>query len=82
MFDNLIAAGAAVVASEEHGHQLELLGMPTWMFAIIGFIFFGILFAITVSFSGRGVVRPDHAGDHLGTDETAALRDYQNKHKH
>lgn len=55
--------------------------MPTYWFAIIGFIVFGILFLITISFSGRGVVRPDHAADHLSHEETEALRDYQSKHK-
>lgn len=72
---------AALLASEE-GHKLELFGMPTWWFAIYGFIFFGILFFITISFSGRGVVRPDHSGEHLSHEETEALNDYQSKHKH
>lgn len=81
MFDTLLAAGATVLASEEHGvHQLELFGIPTYWFAIFGFLFFGILFFITISFSGRGVVRPDHAADHLSADEEAALRDYNSKH--
>lgn len=82
MFSSVLAAGAAVVASEEGSHQLELFGIPTWWFAIFGFIFFGLLFFITISFSGRGVVRPDHAPDHLSSDETEALRDYQSKRKH
>lgn len=62
MFDTLLAAGATVIASEESGaHQLELYGIPTYWFAIFGFMFFGILMFITISFSGRGVVRPEHA---------------------
>lgn len=81
MFSSVLASGATVLASEEGSHQLELLGMPTYWFAIIGFIVFGILFLITISFSGRGVVRPDHAADHLSHEETDALRDYQSKHK-
>ncbi|WP_421083056.1 hypothetical protein [Rothia nasimurium] len=83
MISSVVAAAnaAALVASEE-GHKLELFGIPTWWFAIFGFIFFGALFFITISFSGRGIVRPDHAGDHLSAEEADALRDYQSKHKH
>lgn len=81
MFDTLLAAGASVLASEEHGaHQLELYGIPTYWFAIFGFLFFGILMFITVSFSGRGVVRAEHAAGHLSAEEEAAMLDYKNKH--
>lgn len=79
MFDTLLTAGTAVLASEEHG-QLELLGMPTYWFAIIGFLFFGALFFITISFSGRGVTRPDHAADHISAEEEAVMNDYKKKH--
>lgn len=82
MISSVLVAGTAVVASEEGSHQLQVLGMPTYMFAIFGFIFFGLLFFITISFSGRGIVRPDHAADHLSEDEAKALRDYTSKHKH
>lgn len=81
MFDTLLAAGATVIASEESGaHQLELYGIPTYWFAIFGFVFFSILMFITISFSGRGVVRPERAADHLPAEEEAAMLDYKNKH--
>lgn len=80
MFSSLLVAGSAHLASEEGGHQLELLGMPTWMFAVIGFVVFGLLLLITVSFSGRGIVRPDHLSGHLPEDEAEALKAYQSKH--
>lgn len=81
MFDTLLAAGATVLASEETGaHQLELYGIPTYWFAIFGFVFFSILMFITISFSGRGVVRPERAADHLPAEEEAAMLDYKNKH--
>lgn len=81
MFDTLLAAGATVLASEESGaHQLELYGIPTYWFAIFGFVFFSILMFITISFSGRGVVRPERAADHLPAEEEAAMLDYKNKH--
>lgn len=81
MFSFILNPDLTLRASEESSHQLELLGMPTYWFAIIGFIFFGLLFMITISFSGRGIVRPDHAADHLSHEETEALRNYQSKHK-
>lgn len=79
MISSVLVAGAVAVASEEGGHQLEVLGMPTYMFALFGFIFFGLLFFITISFSGRGIVRPDHAAHHLPDDEAQALHDYTSK---
>lgn len=82
MFSSFLVADTLALASEEGSHQVELLGMPTYMFALFGFVFFGLLFLITISYSGRGIVRPDHAADHLLADEAEALRDYANKHKH
>lgn len=81
MFSSLLAAGADLLASEEGSHQLELLGMPTYWFALIGFVIFGLLMAVTVSFSGRGLVRPDKAGSGLAAHEQEALKEYKSRHK-
>ncbi|WP_346845665.1 hypothetical protein [uncultured Rothia sp.] len=69
-------------AEAEHTEQLMLLGIPTFWFGIIAAILFLLLFTITISFSGRGIVRLDHAGDQMGHDESQAIADYQAKHGH
>ncbi|MDO4253395.1 MAG: hypothetical protein Q4C74_09190 [Rothia sp. (in: high G+C Gram-positive bacteria)] len=70
-----------ILLAEEHAERV-LLGMPTYWFAIIAGIIFMLGFIITVSFSGRGVVRPDRAVDQLDAQEQQAIKDYRSKHNH
>lgn len=73
---------AAAETEAEHGEQLMLLGLPTYWFGIIAAIIFIALFLVTISFSGRSIIRPDHAGNIIGHDEEQAMADYKAKHRH
>lgn len=80
MVNSLILAAGAV-AAEEH-HERILFGVPTFWFGIIFGIVFLLMFLVTISFSGRGIVRSHTAHDHLDADERQALKAYQGKHSH
>lgn len=80
MVNSLILAASAV-AAEEH-HERVLFGMPTYWFGIIFGVAFLLMFFVTISFAGRGIVRSYTATDHLDADERAALNAYDGKHKH
>ncbi|MBM7050437.1 MULTISPECIES: hypothetical protein [unclassified Rothia (in: high G+C Gram-positive bacteria)] len=75
----ILAAGEA--ATEGH-HERVLYGVPTYWFGIAFGIAFLAMFLITISFSGRGVVRSHHAQNHLDADERHALNEYKGKYSH
>lgn len=80
----LLAAATVLSAAEEHGgeHHGTVWGMEPIVFGIIAAILFAAMFLVTISFSGRGIIRAEHATNHLGADEAQALADYKAKHNH
>ncbi len=77
MNEILLASGA-----EAEHEALMLMGIPTYWFGIIAAIIFLAMFFVTISFSGRGIIRPAHAGNELSVDEEKVMSDYKAKHGH
>lgn len=79
----LLAAATVLSAADEHGeHHGTVWGFHPVVFGIITAIIFALMFIITISFSGRGIVREEHSANHLSTEEAQALADYKSKHNH
>ncbi|MFW0108943.1 hypothetical protein ACN08Z_07485 [Rothia sp. P7181] len=74
----------ALILASEHGEHAEHLvyGIPTYVYLALAVIAFTVMFFICISFSGRGIVRPEHGPNHIGSDEVEALADYHAKHSH
>ncbi|MDT0188897.1 hypothetical protein [Rothia terrae] len=79
MINSLILA-AGTVAAEEGAHERMLFGIPTFWFGILFAVGFLAMLLVTISFSGRGIVRSHTATDRLDRDEQVAIRSYQDKH--
>lgn len=71
---------ASVVAESEHAEQLMLWGIPTYWFPIVAGIIFLAMFVIAASFSGRGIVRPEHGAAEISHEEAQEMARYQAKH--
>ncbi|GGH58093.1 hypothetical protein [Rothia aerolata] len=69
----------AAAEGAEHTERV-LLGLPTYWFGIIFGIIFLLMFLITLSFSGRGIIRASHGADRLDSDEQQAIKEYNSRH--
>lgn len=73
----------AVLAAHGAEHTEGMLnGVPTYVYGIVAAVVFIVLLLVTLSYSGRGIVRPDHKPDLMESDESQALRNYSEKHSH
>lgn len=66
-------------AGAEHADGM-LLGLPTYMYGVIATVVFAVLLLITLSYSGRGIVRPDHAPEAFDDEEAKLLKEYNSRH--
>lgn len=66
-------------AGAEHANGM-LLGIPTYMYGVIAAVVFTVLLLITMSYSGRGIIRPDHAPEAMEGEESTLLKEYNEKH--
>jgi len=47
---------------------------------VIAAVVFAVLLLITLSYSGRGIVRPDHAPEAFDDEEAKLLKEYNSRH--
>lgn len=74
---------SVVLAAHGAEHTAGMLnGIPTYVYGIVAAVVFTVLLLITLSYSGRGIVRPDHTPELMEGDEAQALRSYSEKHNH
>lgn len=83
MHQVMLAAASVLSAAEEHGeHHGTVWGFEPYVFGIAFGVLFFIMFLVTISFSGRGIIRAEHSTDHLGADEAQAIAEYKAKRNH
>ena len=50
------------------------------MYGVIAAVVFAVLLLITLSYSSRGIVRPDHAPEAFDDEEAKLLKEYNSRH--
>lgn len=83
MHEVLLATASVLSAAEESGaHEGTVWGIEPGYFGLAAGVLFLIMFLVTISFSGRGIIRAEHSTNHLGDDEAQAIADYKAKRGH